>query len=405
MKRKRKSRGGRRVEVDGLKFDSIKDACEHFGLDADLITTRIHRGETVQQAFGSERRGRRRSSLAKEFHYKGVDYPTGTALATAYSLDWRVVSRRLKKKWTVAQAVGDDPPPPRNRDNDGKARSHSWKEVRITADGRIEPAPDAGGYKLYVITNTKNRNEYVGITAGSLEGRFQQHLAAMRRNEQAILYRAMRKYGADTFTITLLRNDAKSFVELQQQEVDEIAARNTLRRGYNVALGGSLSTSKPITIVGVTFSSRAAAAEHYGVEPSVFNIRISRLKWTPEEAAGVVEKEWRGKAKSVVLSGIEYASLKAAAEALNKDYKTVDARIRRKWTLEQAFDLADPPESMQHRAKPVIFRGVKYRSMNKLAEAFGVYPHTIAKRLAEGKALRYAIREAVEAKHRRTRSR
>lgn len=403
VKRKRK-RAGRCVTIDGIFFRTIKDACEYTGDDPQVISTRISRGATVEEVFAGKKKPRPTPALAKEFFYKGVHYPTGTALAKAHKQNWKTVSRRIIRGWTVAQAVGDEPPPPRNRDKDGKKRGHSWKNVRMNASGDFEPVPDVNGFKLYVIRNNVNKKEYVGITAGSLEGRLDQHKAAARRGETAILYHSMRKHGLDQFKIVLIRNDATSFIELQQQEVDEIEARGTRRRGYNIALGGSLSTSKPITIDGKRFSSRAAAAEHYGVDPSVFNIRISRLKWTPEEAAGLVEKHWKGKAKAIVLEGIRYESLKEASEAYKKDYKTVHARIKYKWTPEQAFDLAPPPESMEHRAKPVRYKGVKYPSMNKLAQAVGVYQQTITKRLDQGMSLHAAIQGAIAGKKQRKKS-
>jgi hypothetical protein len=397
VKRKRKGHG-RSVTIDGIEFRTIKDACEYTGDDPQVISSRIYKGASVEEAFAGEKKPRAKSSLAKEFTYKGVYYPTGTALAKAFDLDWRTVSRRLINNWTVAQAVGDEPPPPRNRDSDGKKRGHSWKNVRINASGDLEPAPDVNGFKLYVIQNNANKKEYVGITAGLLEGRLDQHKAAARRGETAILYRAMRKHGFDQFRITLIRNDAATFIELQQQEVDEIERRGTRRRGYNIALGGSLSTSKPVTIDGTRFSSRSAAAEHYGVDPSVFNIRISRLKWTPEEAAGLIEKDWKGKAKSLMLEGVRYESLKEAAEAYEKEYKTVHARISYGWTPEQAFDLAPPPETMEHRASPVRYKGKKYPSMQKLAEAMGVYQITITRRLEQGQSLHAAIQGAIAGK-------
>ena len=93
----------------------------------------------------------------------------------------------------------------------------------------------------------------------------------------------------------------------------EIEKRDAIRKGYNTALGGSIGTSKAITISGKTYQSYAGAAEAYGVDPVIFALRVSRLKWTPEEAAGIVGKRWAGKSIPVVVAGKTYKSLAEAA--------------------------------------------------------------------------------------------
>ncbi len=84
------------------------------------------------------------------------------------------------------------------------------------------------------------------------------------------LYDAMRKAlregRKDDFIIEQIRNDAKDYRELQEQEISEIARRNTVDIGYNTALGGSIGTGKTIVVDGDKFPSQAAAAAFYGVD-------------------------------------------------------------------------------------------------------------------------------------------
>ena len=156
---------------------------------------------------------------------------------------------------------------------------------------------------------------------------------------------AIKKHGEKAFSILLVRADAASFSELQDQEVAEIEARDSIRLGYNSAAGGSLGTPKRVEVDGRTFSSRVQAAEFYGIDPTVFNLRLERLKWTPEEAAGLVEKAWRGKAAPVVAFGVEYKSFNAACIA--HGVKTSVARHL--WTTKKV-----PIEESLERAKSAV---------------------------------------------------
>lgn len=68
----------------------------------------------------------------------------------------------------------------------------------------------------------------------------------------------MRYWGSENFEIALVRNDAEDIEELQNQEVDEIAARGALEYGYNIAAGGAIGTSRPVTVNKQSYPSMQA---------------------------------------------------------------------------------------------------------------------------------------------------
>ena len=112
-----------------------------------------------------------------------------------------------------------------------------------------------------------------------------------------------------------------------------------MANGYNVSLGGSLGTAKSITVEGREFAAWGEAATFYGVDPRVFALRISRLKWTPEEAAGLV-KRTRYARMQIDVGGVSFPSLRAAAGHFGVDYKLAHDRMKSKgWTLEEALGL------------------------------------------------------------------
>ena len=94
--------------------------------------------------------------------------------------------------------------------------------------------------QVYKITNNVNGHGYIGITQCSLAKRWREHLCAARTGNDKRLYRAMRKYGTDNFSITVLY-EASSFLELQVVERGLIAEHGTHAssgKGYNLTSGG-----------------------------------------------------------------------------------------------------------------------------------------------------------------------
>ena len=93
---------------------------------------------------------------------------------------------------------------------------------------------------VYKITNNVNGHGYIGITQCALAKRWREHLCAARTGSDKRLYRAMRKYGTDNFSIAVLY-EAKSFEELQRVECQLIIEHNTHAKngeGYNLTAGG-----------------------------------------------------------------------------------------------------------------------------------------------------------------------
>lgn len=390
--RKRKGHGNA-VIVNGDSYPTIKEACEALKLDPKTIRARIQRGYSIEDAFEGNLNPRS-GGATKSIQFNGVTYPSIESLAQKFGTKASILHKRIKRGWTTEEALGINPPPPRFRNFEGHARKTNWKTTRQTISG-LEPIPDADGYKLYLVTNTVNSKEYVGITIGAIEKRLRSHFAAARKGRKSSLYNAIRKYGEDAFKVHLIRSDAKSFDELQNQEILEIASRNSIKMGYNTAIGGALGTSKEITIDGKRFPSRSQAAEYYGVDVEVFNMRINRLKWSPEESAGLVEKNWLGKEIPVVLSSIQYNSLREAAKALGKDYKLVHDRYRSKgWTIEEAFDITPPPQTKKFTGISIVVNGKTYKSIAEAAKDLGISSEPFRLRIKSGMTPDQAFQKA-----------
>ena len=92
--------------------------------------------------------------------------------------------------------------------------------------------------RAYVITNTINGKQYVGITRQSVAMRWKWHVSSARTDRQHAICRAIRKYGVKAFTIAEVAEGA-SWDELCETEKTLIFIYATRApRGYNLTDGG-----------------------------------------------------------------------------------------------------------------------------------------------------------------------
>lgn len=93
---------------------------------------------------------------------------------------------------------------------------------------------------IYKITNLVNGKVYVGKTTRRPADRWSSHVYSSKcLDNKTVLYRAMRKYGIETFKFEVIDN-AESEEELSCKEIEWIARMETCnaRRGYNCTKGG-----------------------------------------------------------------------------------------------------------------------------------------------------------------------
>ena len=89
---------------------------------------------------------------------------------------------------------------------------------------------------IYLLTNTVNGKQYVGQTRSKLHERWSGHCKSARRGSTAYLHNAIRKYGPEVFTHTVLEETTPE--EVNDREMYWIATLNTKESGYNMTDGG-----------------------------------------------------------------------------------------------------------------------------------------------------------------------
>jgi hypothetical protein len=130
LTKKRTGSTGKPVEFEGKRFPSLVAACTALGLDPRLIAARVRNGYSLEDALRGNLKDRS-SHWGKAIAFRGCVFQSQEELATKYSLAWRTVWKRQQRGWTLEQALGREPAPPRFRNFEGHARDHKWKEVRV----------------------------------------------------------------------------------------------------------------------------------------------------------------------------------------------------------------------------------------------------------------------------------
>ena len=378
---KRKAHNAQKICVAGKKFGSVRQAAKFFNLPEKRVKRRIQLGWTMEQSFGIAEPPKLIGNHSVQIEFLGKTFPSSRARDDYYNLPYNMINKRIKRGWTEKQAAGIDPPPHRHRNIDGSPRKTNLS-VFEEIDGRVFHKANVGEYKLYAVTNSANKKQYIGVTTSAIQTRFLQHIYnAFNSTRPAKLYRAMRKYGKDAFSIELIRNDAENYKQLMKQEYDEIENRNSITDGYNSSVGGELGTGQEIEVDGKIFMTHAAAAEYYGIEQTKFNWRI-RNGWTKEQAAEI--DDWDGAGpKQIVVEGIIFRSIQAAAKHYKLSANSASQRIRSGWTPEEAMGLVKK-EGLKNEEVSIELKDRSFPNQASFCRSGGFSDATVLLRRKEG---------------------
>lgn len=94
-------------------------------------------------------------------------------------------------------------------------------------------------FTVYILTNTRNNMQYVGITRGTAESRFATHKAFAKRKQDSLLYKHMLQYGAEAFSVQTLLTNIDTYEQACNLEHQFIEKYDTYHNGYNRNEGSS----------------------------------------------------------------------------------------------------------------------------------------------------------------------
>ena len=120
-----------------------------------------------------------------------------------------------------------------------------------------------------------------------------------------------------------------------------------------------MKSNKPLVVEDKTFSSRAEAARHYGVNPKLVCERMSKFSWSLAQAVGVEPRPNKEYSQSIVIDSVTYPSIRAAARALDLPQSTLMNRIK-------ADTVSTEREVINVQSKPMFYGGKLYPSARHL---------------------------------------
>ncbi|MDF5052817.1 hypothetical protein P3646_18650 [Vibrio parahaemolyticus] len=128
-----------------------------------------------------------------------------------------------------------------------------------------------------------------------------------------------------------------------------------------------MKNTKILTVEGVEFPSRTAAARHYGLNPKLVNERITKFGWTLEQALELEARPKGDYRKKVVIDGTEYSSMRQAARELGVAQSTLMNRIKAGISVEEALSTPQSDrEKLKGQSKPMFYQGKLYPSARHL---------------------------------------
>jgi group I intron endonuclease len=113
---------------------------------------------------------------------------------------------------------------------------------------------------VYLLENKVNGKAYVGCTTKTPEWRWRKHVHAANRDDGFPLHRAIKKYGPESFELSVLER-LETRDEMHASEVGWIGALGTrdIGNGYNVMPGGQSHTPESIAAMSAARCGRIPA--------------------------------------------------------------------------------------------------------------------------------------------------
>ena len=313
---------GNNIVIDGKEFISIAQACRYYDISCNKVYNRLADGWSIEEAFGLVER----NNNCKPITLEGKTYKSINEACRYYNISYSTIYGRLKMGWSKEEAFG-------LVERDDNYRS-------IDLEGKhFNSIKDACKYYNLDYDRTYIR---LCIQNWSVEEAF----GLVKRHKYD-------KYGKITIGDKTFEN-LKEVCDHYNLNRKKVSSRLELGWSIEEAIGlieRDYNNRKSITIEGKTFKSITEACIYYNVDRIKVNNRM-RKGWSIEETFELVKKEdGRGKKGTpITLEGKTYKSIKEACDYYNLSCsKVYDRVIKRKWSLEEAFELVPRKKKLKER--------------------------------------------------------
>ena len=361
----RPSHNAKPVIVGRVGYPSICAAARAFGIDPNLVISRLYRGWPLHRALTATRQAMG-SNLAVTVH--GQEYRSVQAACTALRVSYSRVITRLRSGWDIERAV--------ETPSGIGGLTKALKKPVVIASKRYESI--AAAARAYGLDPSIVRERIYGgwslkdaLSTPVQQGTGGKSVTISGRRYPSICA-AAHAHGVSKATV-----------------LSRIASRWKLKDAVSTP---AVSTQPiPITFRGQRFESVEEAANALGVNSS--SLKALRRRGMSDDSAleeliarekgrskllaqrerfkaRVREQGYVGQA-GIELRGVRYATLAALADSFAVSPATLRNRLRLGWTLEQAVGLAERPKGVRN-IKEVTINGRVFPNMSVAARHFGV---------------------------------
>ena len=419
----------------GVKeYSSIKEAAIEYGLDPGVVRARLTtHGWSVEKALGLVPPDRRKAHNRKkvEFNLKGkkYSYESVSAAAKAMGLGEFLVFGRLNARgWTIEQALELVPPPEHTKTCYGLIYL-----VMNLVNGKqyigqtMRPVEDRWETHIHSAKKGTQRGKHslaqaildFGITTFSIRqiDTASTH-AELNKLERYWIKKstslAPHGYNLNRGGSGVSKGQPVTINGVKYPSISDAAREHNfqyrlvidrLRRNWTIEQALELqlppeshkyagrTTKVHIEDQELTFESIAELARYFNLSTAVVLQRIVKLNWTSEQAVGIVPpKKWvhPNHAFRLMINGEQRDFRSKADIALQYGFKrwsTIERRINRGWTLEQALGINPPPKNKYGTKKvQVLIDGIKfeYSSQSEAAKVHGISFKKVSARIKLG---------------------
>jgi len=345
------------------------------------IRNRLKSGLSLEVAFTQPRDVPNTSKFGTHI-VEDVEYENLPAIAKAYDMTTDAVYKRHSRG-----CRGDNLVPQKKRKNYSppKLAVKSWKS-EIEIGGKKYKSALQACTELDINYATYRRRHYQGWTKEQIfglepkeDGRSKKRKIYILNDQQFSMKELSEKFKVSVPTIADRLNRGASLEQAVGIENIEKAGltKQAQYRKQNV------KKRSPIILeaFGKTYNSYKKLADAFSLPYYTVRDRILLHGYTPEEA---VKAE--GKAKKVVVAGVEYNSQASAATAHGITLHILLGRMSKGLTIEQALRIEE-----YDTANTIIFESKKYRNLSHLAAKKKLSVTKIRSRMVSGLSLEEAI--------------
>lgn len=173
---------------------------------------------------------------------------------------------------------------------------------------------------IYKIINHLNNKVYIGKTIRPLQIRWREHQQdCFNREKDNKLYRAMRKYGIENFSIEVIEDNIEEEI-IGEKEREYIQKYNSYYNGYNSTFGGEGESSVDFSIIEKLFLEGfncLQISEKTGYTSKTISHALKAHNYKIIQHQG-----GKDKGKIVIYNGKEYPSYSTLARELIQNEET-----------------------------------------------------------------------------------